>query len=323
MRWKSVKKISIIVPCFNEAERVSRNLSVILTSARSINQNQPNRYAIELIVVDDGSKDTTYQKLVEIAAEDSDVVVVGLIRNFGKESAIYAGLAHASGDCAVVLDSDLQHPPSLIPQMVRYWEEGTPVIECVKANRGDSYATLGFFANGFYKVFELMTGMNIANHSDFKLLDRRVIDTYLSMPERRRFFRGIIHWCGFSSIRISFNVALREEGDSKWSRLALLRYAIDNITAFSSKPLTIMATLGVLIIAVAVIASVISVMQYAMGISLPGFTTVNILVTLLGGANLFGLGVIGHYIARIYDELKMRPIYLAKQVSVQPSEKRE
>ena len=317
-----MKKLSIVVPCFNEAERVQNNLSVILAFARNVKPDGSPPHLVELVAVDDGSNDATYQKLCELAATDSAVIVVGLVRNFGKESAIYAGLARASGDCAIVLDSDLQHPPSFIPQMVRYWEEGSPVVECVKTNRGDADSLSGIFANGFYGVFEYMTGLDIANHSDFKLLDRRVIDTYLAMPERRRFFRGIIHWCGFSSIRINFEVAEREGGASKWSRLVLLRYAIDNITAFSSKPLTILASLGIVIIGIAVVASIISTVQYAMGISLPGFTTVNILVTLLGGANLFGLGVLGHYVARIYDELKMRPIYLAKQAPINAAEAR-
>jgi dolichol-phosphate mannosyltransferase len=299
--------ISLVVPVYNEEAMIFSNLAAILQAAAG------GDYALELVAVDDGSRDRSASEVERAMQVDSRIRLVSFTRNFGKEAAILAGLAHAKGDAVVVLDGDLQHPPEMIPHMIRLWKQGLFVVEAVKSDRGNESLQDGLFARGFYTLFQRFAGLDLAGHSDFKLLDRTVVDAYLAFPERQRFFRGIISWARFPSAQLPFAVPERAGGTgSQWSKLKLLKYAINNITSFSSLPLKLVSWLGMVTLVVGGIIGILSLVQKFEGHALDGFTTVNLLIIGMGGAVLLSLGIIGHYLARLYDEVKGRPIYLVK-----------
>ena len=303
------KKISLVIPVYNEQEKIVDNIKVIIDTVYS------SDYELEIVAVDDGSKDDSLKNLLAYGKEEKRLTVLSFTRNFGKEAAIQAGLEAATGDACVVMDSDLQHPPALIPQMIALWEKGIDVVEGVKASRGEESLKSRFFANGFYYLFSKATGLSLKNHSDFKLLDRKVVDTYLSLPERERFFRGLVQWVSYPSAAIPFDVADRVGGQSSWGQLKLMKYAINNITSFSSLPLKLIGLVGAATFLIGLIVGVISLLQKLMGSSIDGFTTVNLLIVLMGGAILFSLGVLGHYLSKIYNEIKQRPSYIVKKIS--------
>lgn len=299
--------ISLIIPVYNEEAIIRANLTAILDAAGG------DWYALELLAVDDGSRDASASEIAAAAAADPRIRSISFTRNFGKEAAILAGLAHAKGNAVVVLDGDLQHPPQLIPQMLEFWRQGIYLVEAVKADRGNEALSDGLFARAFYGMFRRFAGLDLRGHSDFKLLDRLVVDAYVAFPERHRFFRGIIGWAQYPSAQIPFSVPERAGGgNGRWSKLKLLRYALNNITSFSSLPLKLVSYLGFVTLVFGAIMGVISLIQKFEGKAISGFTTVNLLIIIIGGAILLSLGIIGHYIARLYDEVKGRPAYLIK-----------
>ena len=298
--------VTLVVPVYNEAEIIRENLATILTEATG------ESHEIELLAVDDGSVDSTGTIIGEMAARDSRIRLVPLTRNFGKEAAILAGLSQSKGDAVIVLDADLQHPPALIPQMLELWRSGICVVEAIKEERGDETFATGTFANFFYALFSLFAKLDLRGHSDFKLLDRVVVDSYLSLPERHRFFRGLIGWAGYPSAQVPFSVTPRSGGGGKWSKMKLFRYAIKNLTSFSSLPLKIISWLGSAVLMFGVGMGAISLIQKIEGRAIGGFTTVNLLIIITSGSILLSLGIIGHYLARLYDEVKGRPLYFIK-----------
>lgn len=299
--------ISLVVPVYNEQAIIFNNLAAILKAAEG------SGYSLELIAVDDGSRDDSAAEINRAAETDSRIRLVSFTRNFGKEAAIQAGLAEAAGDAVVVLDGDLQHPPSLIPQMVAFWQQGLYVVEAVKSDRGNEAMHDGLFARAFYSLFHRFAGLDIEGQSDFKLLDRLVVDAYLAFPEKHRFFRGLIGWAKYPSAQIPFSVPERAGGGAgRWNKLKLLRYAINNITSFSSLPLKLVSWVGMVTLAFGAIIGLNSIVQKLEGKALDGFTTVNLLIIIIGGAILVSLGIIGHYLARLYDEVKGRPTYIVK-----------
>lgn len=298
--------VSLVVPVYNEAGSVAENLITILSAA-----NRPG-WSLELIAVDDGSQDGTVDEIQRAEQRDGRIRHLALTRNFGKEAAVHAGLAEANGDAVVVLDADLQHPPVLIPAMIDLWQHGFPVVEAVKTSRGVESLTSRLFASGFYWLFRRLAGMDLRDQSDFKLLDRAVVDCYLALPERKRFFRGLIHWTGYASARLPFEVPAETERSSRWSTLKLLRYALNNLTGFSSAPLYLVTVLGSITLSVGVVVGAISLYQKLAGEALDGFTTVNVLLVIIGGTLMIGMGIIGHYLACLYDEVKGRPSYILK-----------
>ena len=300
--------LSIILPSYNEEKMIpiaSQRLGEILI---------PENIDYELVFVDDGSKDSTWQQIQDVAKADSHVVGVHFSRNFGKEAAMFAGLEEAKGDCCVVIDCDLQHPPEKIVDMYRLWEEGYEVVEGIKEDRGEESGMHRFAANSFYGIISKLTGIDMGSSSDFKLLDRKVVDTLNQLPERNVFFRALSFWVGFKKTEVSYRVQERMEGESKWSTKSLIKYAITNIASFSSAPLHIVTILGFIMAAVAVIFSVISLVQKFMGVALGGFTTVIVLLLFIGSVLMISLGIMGYYIARIYDEIKGRPKYIVSRV---------
>lgn len=300
--------LSIILPSYNEEKMIpiaAQRLGEILI---------PENIDYELVFVDDGSKDSTWAQIQDVAKTDSHVVGVHFSRNFGKEAAMFAGLEEAKGDCCVVIDCDLQHPPEKIVDMYRLWEEGYEVVEGIKEDRGEESGMHRFAANSFYGIISKLTGIDMGSSSDFKLLDRKVVDTLNQLPERNVFFRALSFWVGFKKTEVSYRVQERMEGESKWSTKSLIKYAITNIASFSSAPLHIVTILGFIMAAVAVIFSVISLVQKFMGVALGGFTTVIVLLLFIGSVLMISLGIMGYYIARIYDEIKGRPKYIVSRV---------
>ena len=296
--------LSVVIPAYNEQEMVpaaAREIAAVLSGAQ---------IAHELIFVDDGSKDATWAQIRAASDAGQNVRGVHFSRNFGKEAAIFAGLQHAKGDCVAVIDCDLQHPPEKLVEMYRLWEQGYEVIEGVKEDRGQESAFHRFAANSFYGLISKATGMDMSSSSDFKLLDRKVVDALNAMPERNVFFRALSYWVGYKQASVSYCVQERTAGESKWSTKSLVKYALTNITSFSSAPLHIVTVLGIVMLAVSVVLGIIALVQKISGVALGGFTTVILLLLFASSIIMISLGIIGYYIARIYDEIKGRPRYI-------------
>ena len=300
--------LSVILPSYNEEK-------MIFTAADTISGIlSRENIDFELLFVDDGSKDATWENITKAAQMNSHVVGIHFSRNFGKEAAMFAGLEKAAGDCCVVLDCDLQHPPEKIVEMYRLWEEGYEVVEGIKEDRGEESGFHKFAANSFYGLISRATGMDMSSSSDFKLLDRKVVDTLNSLPERNVFFRALSFWVGYKKATVYYSVRERTEGESKWSTKSLIKYAITNIGSFSSAPLHIVTVLGLIMLAVAIVFSIISLVQKLTGQALGGFTTVILLLLFSSSIIMISLGIVGYYIARIYDEIKGRPRYIISRI---------
>lgn len=299
-----MERLSVIIPAFNEELMISKaaqTINIILENAGIEH---------ELIFVDDGSSDNTWKMIQEISAENTRINGVHFSRNFGKESAIIAGLTEASGDCCVVIDCDLQHPPQKIVEMYRLWEQGYEVIEGQKSSRGSESATHSFAARAFYGIISKATGFDMANASDFKLLDRKAVDVLINMHERNAFFRALSSWIGFETTTVTFDVQERKAGESKWTTWSLVMYALNNISSFSTVPMQLVTVLGIIMFLISVLFGVSSLVQKVMGLAQPGFTTVILILLFSSSIIMVSLGIIGFYIARIYEEIKGRPKYI-------------
>ncbi len=301
--------LSVIIPAYNEEESIgaaAAAISGILEKAE---------IPYELVFVNDGSTDGTWRKIENEAAQRPFIRGLRFSRNFGKEAAIYAGLAAAKGECCAVIDADLQHPPEKLVEMYRLWEDGYEVVEGVKASRGEEPAAYGAFAKLFYRVISAASGIDLYNASDFKLLDRKVVDILLNMQERNAFFRALSSWVGFRSVTVSYDVQERKAGTSKWSAVSLVKYALTNISSFSAAPLQLVTVFGVLMFAVSLVLSVIALYQKITGVALGGFTTIILLQSFTGSIIMISLGIIGFYLARIYEEIKGRPRYIIAETT--------
>lgn len=296
--------VSVILPSYNEESSVPRAADTIIGVLAG------SGIAHELIFVDDGSRDRTWSAIQAQSARHAQVRGIRFSRNFGKEAAIFAGLAQARGSCAVVMDCDLQHPPEKVPEMYRLWQQGYQVVEGIKASRGRERLLHAFGAKQFYAVLSKATGIDMSRASDFKLLDRRAVDTLLAMREKNAFFRALSSWIGFSTAQVEFEVQPRLEGQSKWSLRSLTRYAMTNIASFSTAPLQLVTLLGMVVFVCSVVLGIHSLWQKLTGHALEGFTTVILLQLFLGSILMVCLGIIGYYIAKIYEEVKSRPRYL-------------
>lgn len=304
-----MKKISFVIPVFEEGRNVFDNIECIISYTKDLN------YDFEFVIVDDGSMDNTWIELQKLSFKYSFVRVIQLSRNFGKEAALCAGLDNISGDACIIMDSDLQHPPSLIPTMISYWEEGYEVVEGVKTDRGQEkfiYKTLTFL---YYRTLNKLTGTNLTGASDFKLLDKIVVDSWRNMRERVTFFRGMSAWQGYNRKQVSFNVAQRSGGNTKWSIKALFSLAKNSITSYSTVPLHFITAIGFFFLLGAIILFFQTLYQKLSGNAVSGFTTVIILLLVTGSLLMISIGIIGEYIARIYEEVKMRPRYLIREIT--------
>ena len=297
-------RLSVVLPAYNEEESVPLAADVIgdLLTKAGIDH--------ELIFVNDGSRDHTWRAIQEAAARRPQVRGIRFSRNFGKEAAIFAGLAQARGDCCVVLDCDLQHPPEKILEMYRLWQQGWQVVEGVKISRGKESPLHTLAAKTFYRFLSGATRIDMSHASDFKLLDRRAVDVLVAMREKNAFFRALSSWIGFDTTQVEFEVQPRAAGQSKWSLRSLTRYAVTNLAAFSTAPLQIVTILGVLVFLCSLVLGCWSLWQKINGQALEGFTTVILLLLLIGSALMVCLGILGYYIAKIYEEIKDRPRYI-------------
>lgn len=302
--------LSIVLPAYNEEEMILKSAKVITELLQS------HEIPIELIYVNDGSRDGTWQAIQQASIELPHVKGICLSRNFGKEAAILAGLKYATGDCAIVIDCDLQHPPKKMIEMYRFWQEGFDIVEGVKASRGNEGMLHKLFAKSFYALINRATGFDMERSSDFKLLDRKVIDAYLNLPERKLFFRALSFWLGFNSTTLEFHVQERETGQTKWSYLSLAKYAMTNITSFSTAPMQLVTIVGLLFFIFASFLGFQSLLNFARGESLEGFTTVILLLLGVGSVIMMSLGIIGYYIAKIYEETRQRPRYIISETSI-------
>lgn len=308
--------LSVVIPAYNEEKLIG------LAAGRIGGILREAGIPYELIFVDDGSADRTWEEIGQAAQSDECVRGVSFSRNFGKEAAIFAGLEAAKGDCCAVIDCDLQHPPEKLPEMYALWQQGWEVVNGVKADRGKESGLHTFAANTFYRMMSKAVRIDMASSSDFKLMDRRVVAALLGLGERKTFFRALTGWVGFRSINVEFSVADRAEGTSHWSTLSLFRYAFSNIASYSSAPMQIVTVLGVLTLILSLVLGVQTLIRWALGHAADGFTTVIILLLLIGSILMISLGIIGYYIAELFIEVKARPRYLVAKTCGSPAEGR-
>lgn len=310
MRWQThmskskASMLSVVIPVYQEGSHIRNSIGII--------DGVLNEGGIlhEFILVDDGSRDNTWNELKLLAGGDDRMTAIRLSRNFGKEAALCAGIEYAEGDMVLVMDADLQHPPELIPQMVDAWLEGYDVVEGVKSSRGRENFLYKACARFFYYILYKTSDIHLGKASDFKLMDRKVVEAWKMMPERTTFFRGMSAWMGFERKQISFDVAKRANGRTKWSLTRLIKLAVNAITSYTSVPLHCITLLGLLMFIGTVILGVQTLFMKLSGRASDGFTTVILLQLLIGSAIMASLGMIGIYLTKIYKEVKARPRYL-------------
>ncbi len=301
--------ISIILPCFNEED----NIAEVYSRLTSVMQTLGEEY--ELIFIDDGSTDGTLVALTGLSAVDRNVKVVEFSRNFGHQAALCAGLDHAAGDAVIMMDADLQHPPELIPVLLERWKAGYDIVYTVRNDPAGISLFKKITAKAFYKIINALAKIRIPeNSADFRLLDKRVVETFRSLEEKTKFFRGLINWIGFRQSPVEYDAHPRFAGQSKYTVGKMLRFAFDGITSFSTFPLHVATLLG----------SVVSFFSFIYGAyaiyirlftreAVPGWTSLLVAVLFLGGAQLLCLGIIGEYLNRVYTETKARPVYIVRK----------
>lgn len=301
-------ELSIVVPAFNEAA----GLKLFIDKLRHVLADCCPRF--EVWVVDDGSRDATWGALQAVHAEHPEINGLRFTRNFGKEAAILAGLREARGQAVIVMDADGQHPPELIPKMLATWRERNAQIVAARKQRRDSDSlSARLKARLFNALMKWFTGLDLANASDFRLLDRAVVDTLLAMPEKVRFFRGMTVWTGYTTAHLDFDVAPRIAGESQWSNAQLMRLAITAISAYSARPLGIIFRFGLFGMLAGSLLSLQALYSWLTHIAVSGWTSITIVMLFFGSANLLAIGVLGIYIAQIFDEIKRRPEFLISE----------
>jgi dolichol-phosphate mannosyltransferase len=303
--------LSIVLPAYNE----DATLETALERVAAVLERE--ELPFELIVVDDGSTDQTWpiiERLASTAPWAERLRGVRFSRNFGKESAIYAGLRQARGDAIVVMDADLQHPPEVLPEMVRLWsDDGFKVVEGVKRNRQRESLPRRLSALLFYRVLKSGTSLDLRQSTDFKLLDRSIVDTYLAMPETGRLFRGLTAWIGLPTAQIEVDIPERAGGDSAWSLGALIDLARSTIVSFTALPLHLISWIGLLGFLLSIVLAIQTLWNKLFGDSAEGFPTVILLILGMGSLILLSLGIIGEYLSELYREVKARPLYVIRE----------
>ena len=312
------KKISVIVPCFNESENINKTFSRIYECVSKFCKN------FEIIFVDDGSTDDSFSKLFLLSKENKELKIVKLSRNFGHQNAIFAGLEHSSGDCIFIIDADLQDPPELFEEMHKKWEQGFQVIYGIRKKREGSIFKI-FLYNLYHKIFKLLSNLNNDQDlGDFCLIDKKIKEYLIDLKEKNIYFRGLRSWVGFKQIGIEYTRKNRSEGKSKYSLLKLYNLALNGITNFSSKPLTLIFFSGLIIFLLSILLISFYVLQRIFNFEflgvlpdqVPGFYTLIIILILFGSFNLICLGVIGEYLGRLYEEVKSRPkFYIDEKIN--------
>jgi glycosyltransferase involved in cell wall biosynthesis len=308
-RSRQGKLLSIVIPMHNE-EPV---LDVLFGRIDEVTAGFG--LSIELVCVDDGSRDATLARLRERARTDSRVKVIALTRNFGKEAALTAGLEAATGDLVVPLDADLQDPPDLIGEFLGLWEQGYDVVYGVRADRSSDTPAKRFTANLFYRVFNIVSDHAIpASTGDFRLMDREVVEALKRLPERNRFMKGLFAWVGFRQVGVPYTRPERAAGTTSWRYLRLIRFAIDGITSFTTVPLRIWTGVGLTAAAGAMLYALFLIVQVLLyGRDVPGYASLMVVVLLGFAVQMVALGFLGEYVGRLYEEVKQRPLYLVRE----------
>jgi polyisoprenyl-phosphate glycosyltransferase len=297
--------LSVVAPMHDEQDIVEAFHRRVMAAADGL--------PIELVIVDDGSRDGTPAALAELAASDPRVKVITLSRNFGHQAALTAALEHARGDVVVMLDGDLQDPPELIPEMLARWRDGADVVYAVRRERPGETAFKRTTASWFYRLFGRLADIDLEPESgDFRLMDRRALDALLAMTERNRFLRGMSVWVGFTQTAVAFEREPRAAGETKFTLGRMLRFSFDAITSFSHRPLQIATLLGFACSALAFLAVPLTVVARYADIYERGVPSTIVIILLLGGIQLICVGIIGEYVGRIYDEVKRRPLYVVR-----------
>jgi glycosyltransferase involved in cell wall biosynthesis len=307
-------ELSVVIPVYNESVHIADSLATIESYVREVTKNY------EMIVIDDGSADDTWFKLTEAAKIIPNLYIIKLSRNFGKEYALCAGLENATGRAVIIMDADMQHPPSLIPQMVRTWrEEKVGIVECVKRERGQESTRNRVGARLFYGLMKTLTGYNLRGASDFKLIDQQVVQAWTQMPEKSTFFRGMTAWLGFKRVQLEFDVSPRAGGDTKWCFVRLTRLALNVVVSFTSLPLRFVSIAGMVLFLASIIIGIQTLYHKFIGTAVTGFTTVILLQLIIGSVMMISIGIIGEYIAAIYNEVKGRPRYVIEETATSRS----
>lgn len=305
---KPAVELSLIVPIHNESAGLDEFFARVLPVLRNLG------CSFEIICVDDGSSDGSLERLLAFRERMPNLKVLSLSRNFGKDVALSAGFAHVSGAAAVPIDADLQDPPELIEQMVAKWREGFDVVYATRARRDSESILRQLSAHYFYRIFGRITDIPIPpDTGDFRLLDRRVVDILVRLPERTRFMKGLFAWVGFKQTALSFDRPERHTGSTNWSYWRLWNFALDGITSFSSAPLKVWSYVGLGVSTFAFLyALFLAGLTIVRGVVVPGYASIMVAVLFLGGVQLITLGIMGEYLARIYNEVKGRPLYLVR-----------
>ena len=304
--------LSVIVPCYNEEENVADFYGEFIKNEAFLKDRGMD---FEIIYVNDGSKDNTIAEIKKLHERDERVHMVSFSRNFGKEAGLYAGLEHAKGDYVVAMDVDLQDPPSLLPEMFSYIDQGYDSVATRRVTRKGEPPIRSFFARCFYKLMNAISKTEIVDGArDYRLMTRQMVDAILSMKEYNRFTKGIYGWVGFETYWLEYENVERLKGETKWSFWKLLLYSIEGIMAFSTVPLSIAAVVGLLFCIVAFAAMIFIIVRAMIwGDPVAGWPSTACIITLVAGVQLFCIGIIGQYLAKTYMEVKGRPIYIVKE----------
>lgn len=300
-------EVSVVVPVFNECD----NVSLLVNRIVSVLKSTPYNY--ELILVDDGSNDSTFSEVEKLSKEISELKALALSRNFGHQVALTAGLEHASGHFIITMDGDLQHPPELIPRLIEEAKKGFDIVNTIRSETADATVLKNVSAKGFYQLINYVSDVTIVpGAADFRLMTRKALDAFLQIPERNRFTRGLISWMGFEQCFVAFSAGKRHSGKSKYSLRRMIRFAWDGITSFSSRPLRISFYLGLMSSGFGLLYAIYAIIVKFTGHVVEGWTSLLIVVLLMGGIQLISIGIIGEYLARVFTESKRRPLYFIK-----------
>ena len=309
-----MKKISIVIPTYCEEEVVKQCYNRLIQMLNSLKD-----YEYEIIFINDGSKDKTLEIIEEIAKNDKNVKVISFSRNFGHQAAVTAGIKHVTGDAVVIIDADLQDPPELIPDMLKYWEDGNEVIYGKRKTRKGESALKLLTAKMFYNTLNKLSDVEIPKDTgDFRLVDRKVIDVINNMPEHNKFLRGLFSWVGFKQVAYEYERQERFAGETKYPMKKMIKLASDGIISFSTKPLKLVGELGILTIILSIAILIYSLISYIFNLYhlTAGWTSIMVAITLFSGVQLLSIWIIAEYVARIYDDTKKRPEYIINKKTI-------
>jgi glycosyltransferase involved in cell wall biosynthesis len=302
------KYFSVVIPLLNE----EGNIQVLYEALVPVLEKITADY--EILFVDDGSKDGSFQRIQQISDQNDKVLGISLSRNFGHQIALTAGIEHTCGELVITMDADMQHPPEVIAELYKKYQEGNyDIINTLREETADSSAFKRISSNWFYKLINKLSDIHIEQSAaDFRLMNRKTIDAFLQIKEKDRFTRGLISWMGFRQTSISYIAPARFSGKSKYSITKMFRFAADGITSFSARPLRISFFAGLSSSFIGLLYAIFAVIKYFMKETIPGWTSILVCILIIGGIQLISIGIIGEYLARVFNEAKNRPLYLIK-----------